>query len=75
MTSENNGVGADSLKKSWGEESLCITILTSPRAVPALLLEFAVSAGFSWVLRTGGPPGLTVHCQLVGTRVEIPLLS
>lgn len=68
-------MGADSEKKSWGEESLCITLLTSPRAVPALLLEFAVSVGFSWALRIGGPPGLTVHCQLVGTRVEIALLS
>lgn len=52
-----------------------ITILTAPRTTPALHLGFAVSVGFSWALRIGGPPGLTVYCQLLETRVEIPLLS
>lgn len=54
---------------------MCITVLTAPRAVPALSLGFAVSIGFSWTLRGGGPLGLTVHCQFVGPRGEIRLLS
>lgn len=49
--------------------------ICSKGAVPAPSLGFAVSIGFSWTLRVGGPLGLTVHCQFVGTRGEIRLLS
>lgn len=58
------------IKEVLGRGSLCIAVLTAPRAVAALCVGCPGSIGFSWAQGIGSPPGLTVHCQLSGTRVK-----